>query len=87
MASARSAARKSGQARRSCAQNPAGGKEAAARRRKSIAALIEESPEQSGIRDLESAAALVARARATADLSAEEAVLLAERETRAARAP
>jgi len=62
-------------------------KEAAARRRKSIAALIEESLEQSGIRDLDSAAALVARARAAADLSAEEAVLLAERETRAARAP
>jgi predicted transcriptional regulator len=44
-------------------------KEAAARRRKSIAAIIEESLEQTGIRDMESAAAL------------------AERETRAARAP
>jgi hypothetical protein len=62
-------------------------KEAAARRRKSIAALIEESLEQSGIRDLESAAALVARARAAADLSAESAMQLAERETRAVRAP
>jgi len=62
-------------------------KEAAARRRKSIAALIEESLEQSGIRDMESAATLVARARAAADLSAEEAVQLAERETRAVRAP
>ena len=62
-------------------------KEAAARRRKSIAALIEESLEQSGIHDLESAAALVARARAASDLSAEEAMQLAERETRAVRAP
>jgi len=62
-------------------------KEAAARRRKSIAAIIEESLEQTGIRDLDSAAALVARARANAGLAADEAAALAERETRAARTP
>lgn len=62
-------------------------KEVAARRRKSIAAIIEESLEQSGIKDTESAAALVARARAAAGLSADEAAALAEQETRAARRP
>ena len=60
-------------------------KEAAARRRKSIAAIIEESLEQSGIKDTESATALLARARAAAGLSADEAAALAEQETRAAR--
>ena len=60
-------------------------KQAAARRRMSIAAIIEESLELTGIRDLDLAAALVARARANAGLAADEAAALAERETRPPR--
>lgn len=60
-------------------------KEAAARRQKSIAAVIEESLEQSGIKDTATASALVARARAAASMPPDDAAALAERETRAAR--
>ena len=62
-------------------------KEAAARRGKTLAAIIEESLEQSGIKDTESAPALVTRARAAAGLSPENAVALAEQETQATRGP
>ena len=60
-------------------------KEAALKRRKSIAALIEESLDHYGIKTEESAAARVAEARRRAGLSEEEAVDLAVRETRMAR--
>jgi hypothetical protein len=62
-------------------------KEAAARRRQSIASIIEESLEASGIKDSVSAAALMARAREAAGMTADEAMALAVRETRAARSP
>jgi hypothetical protein len=60
-------------------------KEAAARRNKSIAALIEESLEHYGIKTTETAAALVARSRRTAGLSEDEAREVAVDETRRAR--
>lgn len=60
-------------------------KEAAARRNKSIAALIEESLEHYGIKTTETAAALVARARRRADLDEDEAREIAVDETRRAR--
>lgn len=60
-------------------------KEAAARRNKSIAALIEESLEHYGIKTTETAAALVARSRRTAGLKEEEARQIAVDETRRAR--
>jgi predicted transcriptional regulator len=60
-------------------------KEAAARRRKSIASIIEESLEASGIKDIESAAALVARARQAAGMTPDEAMEFAIQETRAVR--
>jgi len=60
-------------------------KEAAARRNKSITALIEESLEHYGIKTTETAAALVARARRTADLEEDDARRIAAEETRRAR--
>jgi predicted transcriptional regulator len=60
-------------------------KEAAARRNKSIAALIEESLEHYGIKTTASAAALVARSRRTAGLTQDEAREIAVDETRRAR--
>jgi hypothetical protein len=60
-------------------------KEAAARRNESIGALIEESLENCGIKTRESAAALVARSRKTADLDEEAALNLAVEETRRQR--
>jgi len=60
-------------------------KEAAARRNKSITVLIEESLEHYGIKTTETAAALVARARRTADLEEDDARRIAAEETRRAR--
>jgi hypothetical protein len=60
-------------------------KEAAARKRKSIAAIIEESLELSGIKTSEAAADLVARARARSSLNDAEALELSVNETRAQR--
>jgi predicted transcriptional regulator len=60
-------------------------KEAAARKRKSIAAIIEESLELSGIKTSEAAADLVARARARSGLNDAEALELSVNETRAQR--
>ena len=60
-------------------------KEAAARRKKSIGQLIEESLEFYGIKSAESAAALVAAARRRADMHEDEAVGLATEETNAER--
>jgi hypothetical protein len=56
-------------------------KEAAARQGKTIRQLIEESLDAYGIRTMESAAALVRRARRRSGLSAEEAEDVAVRET------
>jgi hypothetical protein len=60
-------------------------KEAAARQGKTIGRLVEESLELYGVRSVESAAKLVARARRNADLSEEEALEIASVEGRAAR--
>lgn len=60
-------------------------KEAAARRGTTITALIDESLELAGVRTRESAAQIVARARANAALSDPEAMDLALRETAAVR--
>jgi len=60
-------------------------REAAARRGTTITALIDESLELAGIRTRESAAQIVARARANSRLSDREAMGLALRETAAAR--
>ncbi len=60
-------------------------KEAAVRKQKSIAAIIEESLELSGIKTTEAASDLVARARARSGLDDEEALKLALEETRAQR--
>jgi predicted transcriptional regulator len=60
-------------------------KEAAARRRKSIAAIIEESLEQSGVKTTEAAIDLVARARSGSGLEDAGALELAVEETRAQR--
>lgn len=60
-------------------------KEAAARRNKSIAALIEESLEHYGIKSTETAAALVARSRRAAGLNEGDARDIAVEETRRAR--
>jgi len=60
-------------------------KEAAARKRKSMAALIEESLEQSGIKTTEAAVDLVAKARSRSGLDDAEALELAVDETRAQR--
>jgi len=60
-------------------------KEAAARRKKSIGQLIEESLEFYGIKSSESAAALVAAARRIARKREDEALELAIEETEAQR--
>lgn len=60
-------------------------KEAAARRRKTIRTLIEESLDFYGIKTLRSASELVARARRRSGLSEKEALKLAVAETRARR--
>ena len=60
-------------------------REAAAKRRKTIGQLIEESLEFYGIKTTRSAEQLVAKARARASLSEADAVRLAVAETRAAR--
>lgn len=60
-------------------------REAAAKRRKTIGQLIEESLEFYGIKTTRSAEQLVAKARARASLSDTGAVRLAVAETRAAR--
>lgn len=61
-------------------------KETAARSRKSIAAIIEESLELSGIKTTASATELVAQARARSSLDENQAFDLALEETRAQRA-
>lgn len=61
-------------------------KEAAARQNRSMAAIIEESLRLRGIQPVENAQELVARARRTAGLDAEEAMALALEETRNSRA-
>jgi hypothetical protein len=60
-------------------------REAAAKRRKTIGQLIEESLDFYGIKTVRSAEQLVAKARARASLSETEALRLAVAETRAAR--
>ena len=60
-------------------------KEAAARQGRSIASIVEESLRLRGIRDQESARALVAQARKRARLAPDQALELAVEETRAAR--
>ena len=60
-------------------------KEAAARRGKTIGAVIEESLDFYGIKTLESAQALVERARRRSGLSEQQATKLAVRETRSVR--
>lgn len=60
-------------------------KEAAARRGRSIGELIDASLEFYGIKTRESAADLVARARAHAEMTNDQADQLAIRETRAER--
>ena len=60
-------------------------REAAAKRRKTIGQLIEESLEFYGIKTTRSAEELVTRARARASLSEADALRLATAEARAAR--
>jgi predicted transcriptional regulator len=60
-------------------------KEAAARQGRSIREIIEESLELRGIKPMESARRLVARARAQAQYSEADATRLAVEETRAQR--
>lgn len=60
-------------------------KETAARQRRSIASIIEESLRLRGIKDQASASALVAQARERAQLDPDTALELAVEETRAAR--
>ncbi|WP_295887758.1 ribbon-helix-helix protein, CopG family [uncultured Thiohalocapsa sp.] len=60
-------------------------KETAARQRRSIASIIEESLRLRGIRDQATARSLVDQARARAGLDADAALSLAVAETRAAR--
>jgi predicted transcriptional regulator len=60
-------------------------KEAAARQKRSIASIIEESLRLRGIRDQASARSLVDQARGRSDLDADAALALAVEETRAAR--
>ena len=60
-------------------------REAAAKRRKTIGQLIEESLEFYGIKTTRSAEQLVAKARARASLSEADALRLAVAETRAVR--
>lgn len=60
-------------------------KETAARRGKTIRALVEESLDLAGIKTTARATAIVAKARRRAGRAAGEAAKLAVRETRAAR--
>jgi predicted transcriptional regulator len=60
-------------------------KEAAARRRRTIGELIEESLEAYGVKTRKSAEQLVAEARRQSNLSEGRAMALALRETRSAR--
>lgn len=60
-------------------------REAALKRGKTIGQLIEESLEFYGIKTLQSAEKLVAKARERASMGESEALRLAEAETRAAR--
>ena len=60
-------------------------KETAARQKRSIASIIEESLRLRGIRDQASAQSLVDQARGRSDLDADAALALAVEETRAAR--
>lgn len=60
-------------------------KETAARQKRSITAIIEESLEFRGIRTRGSARELVARARENANLSEKDALAIAVTETRNAR--
>lgn len=60
-------------------------KEAAARRRRTIGELIEESLEAYGVKTRRSAEQLVAEARRRSNLTEERALALGLRETRAAR--
>jgi predicted CopG family antitoxin len=62
-------------------------KEAAAKRRKSLVTVIDESLELAGIKSGETAMELVARARKRSALSEADALALAVEETRAARKP
>jgi len=62
-------------------------KEAALKRRKSIASLIEESLDFYGIKTRQGTEELVARARERAGLSREQAIDLAVEETRLTRRP
>ena len=57
-------------------------KEAAARQNRSMASIIEESLELRGIRPYETAREIVAEARASSGLGADEAMALAVEETR-----
>jgi predicted transcriptional regulator len=60
-------------------------KETAARQKRSIASIIEESLRLRGIRDQASAQSLVDQARARSSLDADAALSVAVEETRAAR--
>jgi len=60
-------------------------KEAAARQRKTIGQLVEESLELYGVRSMETATQLVARARRNAGLNEEEALDLASTESSSSR--
>ncbi|MEE4304408.1 MAG: ribbon-helix-helix protein, CopG family [Wenzhouxiangella sp.] len=60
-------------------------KETAARQKRSIASIIEESLRLRGIQDQATARSLVDRARARSELDADAALSLAVEETRAAR--
>ena len=57
-------------------------KEAAARQNRSMSSIIEESLELRGIRTSDTAKELVAKARATSGLKADDALVLAVEETR-----
>ena len=57
-------------------------KEAAARQNRSMSSIIEESLELRGIRTADTAKELVAKARATSGLKADDALVLAVEETR-----
>ena len=60
-------------------------KEAATRQNRSMAAIIEESLRLRGIQPLESARELVARARRQSSLDTEQALAIANQETRSYR--
>lgn len=60
-------------------------KETAARQNRSMASIIEESLKLRGIRPLDSAREIVAKARARSRLDADQAMALAVKETRRSR--